>query len=469
VEWINDELLYKAVRFAMPEFRSFVHGLVEDVERLVYQDMLFDERRTNIPPVRIEALQDDPSNSVPGWNFLQDPRNKHVFHTQDWLVNHLALDKQRQAMFKLRGPEGRPNRSGIKTYLDQVKVLLHKLLVLIHVVGGHPVRGTEILSIRHSNTVAGKHRNIFIIHGMVAFVPRYSKGSRHAGRSNIIHRFVPSEVGRLVVLYLWLILPFQRALEQMLRPENTISHEMWPPDVQGIKWNSDRFTHALQQETEAGLGCRLNIQTYRQVAIAVGRKYLKIQSAFAEDDNNSSSEKDELGSLDTIYEEQAGHTAWTGETVYARLIGELAGTTASKRQRFQKSSTEWHAFLGFLPHSTASTSSKARKHVIPVDAAGNAKRTRWRGLRTVDATTQLKAMYGEQAEFRDVQQIGIHAILHGKSPVVIVMPIGGGKSLMFMLPAACDNAGLTVVVIPLLSLRQDLLRRCELARLRAMA
>jgi superfamily II DNA helicase RecQ len=49
------------------------------------------------------------------------------------------------------------------------------------------------------------------------------------------------------------------------------------------------------------------------------------------------------------------------------------------------------------------------------------------------------------------------------------MPIGGSKSLIFMLLAAYNNAGLTIVIIPLLLLRQDLLRRCELARLRAIA
>jgi hypothetical protein len=43
VEWINDELLYKAIRFIMPEFRSFIYSLVNNVERLVYQDLLFDE------------------------------------------------------------------------------------------------------------------------------------------------------------------------------------------------------------------------------------------------------------------------------------------------------------------------------------------------------------------------------------------------------------------------------------------
>ena len=110
--------------------------------------------------------------------------------------------------------------------MDQVKALLHKLLVLIYVVGGQPARGTKILSVRHSNTVAGKHRNIFIIHSIVAFVTRYSKGSRHAGQPNIVYRFMPAEVGKLVDLYLWLILPFQRALEQMVCPENSISHKM---------------------------------------------------------------------------------------------------------------------------------------------------------------------------------------------------------------------------------------------------
>jgi hypothetical protein len=40
----------------MPEFCSFAYGLINDVERLVYQDLLFDERRTNTLPVRIEAL-----------------------------------------------------------------------------------------------------------------------------------------------------------------------------------------------------------------------------------------------------------------------------------------------------------------------------------------------------------------------------------------------------------------------------
>ena len=41
-----------------------------------------------------------------------------------------------------------------------------------------------------------------------------------------------------------------------------------------------------------------------------------------------------------------------------------------------------------------------------------------------------------------------------------MMPTGGGKSILFMLPAWVGG-GLTVVVVPLIALRQDMVVRCE--------
>ena len=51
-----------------------------------------------------------------------------------------------------------------------------KLAVLMHISSGQPARGPELLSVRHSNTVQGGHRNIFIEDSMVVFVTRYHKG-----------------------------------------------------------------------------------------------------------------------------------------------------------------------------------------------------------------------------------------------------------------------------------------------------
>ena len=55
----------------------------------------------------------------------------------------------------------------------------------------------------------------------------------------------------------------------------------------------------------------------------------------------------------------------------------------------------------------------------------------------------------------------VQAILQGKSLVVVIMPTGGGKTVIFTLPAWIKQGGTTVVVIPLVALRADIQQRCK--------
>jgi hypothetical protein len=72
----------------------------------------------------------------------------------------------------------------------------------MHMTGGQLAHSPEILSVRHRNTVQGSHRNLFIEDGMVVFVTRYHKDYEVKGDIKIIHRYLPREVGELVVWYL---------------------------------------------------------------------------------------------------------------------------------------------------------------------------------------------------------------------------------------------------------------------------
>ena len=45
--------------------------------------------------------------------------------------------------------------------------------------------------------------------------------------------------------------------------------------------------------------------------------------------------------------------------------------------------------------------------------------------------------------------------------VVVILGTSEGKSLLFMLPCVLPNAGVTILVLPLVSLRGDLLRRVQ--------
>ncbi|OTB17504.1 hypothetical protein K445DRAFT_316120 [Daldinia sp. EC12] len=72
-----------------------------------------------------------------------------------------------------------------------------------------------------------------------------------------------------------------------------------------------------------------------------------------------------------------------------------------------------------------------------------------------------------EATFCPGQLAVLTAIAKRFSPIVQVQGTGGGKSLSFMLPAYCAPDGITLVVVPLVALREDLQRRCTEAGIRS--
>jgi hypothetical protein len=120
------------------------------------------------------------------------------------------------------------NQKSYQDYLLKVDAYLERLLLLIHLTAGQPARSSGILSLRSVNTVNGHHRNISVEGGMVSTVTTYHKGYSSTGNTKIIHRYLPKEVGELLVYYLWLVQPFCRNLEMLaLRRRDLPSPFLW--------------------------------------------------------------------------------------------------------------------------------------------------------------------------------------------------------------------------------------------------
>lgn len=96
--------------------------------------------------------------------------------------------------------EARPLLYGLNTFQAIVDMRLHASL-----------RRREVTEA--DGPEARGQRGIFIEHGMVAFVTSYHKGYSASQRVRILHRYVPREVGELVVYYLWLVQPFVQCLQ----------------------------------------------------------------------------------------------------------------------------------------------------------------------------------------------------------------------------------------------------------------
>lgn len=215
VGWMNqDQLLYKELNFTMGEFKSFIHGLVGTTRQLLYDELLFgsEPRGAEVPEIPWREIRDDPTQRGHGWNFLHDTRTQWPVAGSRWLLDRVCTEPRLQCRFT-EAHAGRFRMGAIDSYLQRVVRFREKLCIAVHISGGQPARAPELLSIRHHNTDSGGHRNIFVEDGLVVFVTQYHKGFYASNDTKVIHRYLPREVGELVVWYLWLVLPFVERLE----------------------------------------------------------------------------------------------------------------------------------------------------------------------------------------------------------------------------------------------------------------
>jgi hypothetical protein len=213
VGWMNqDQLLYKELNFSMGDFKGFIHGLVGATKQLLHEELLFATEGGSVPLIPWREIRDDPTQRGHGWSFLKDTRTQWPVEGSQWLMDRVRSEGGLQRRFT-EAHAGRLRMGAIDSYLQRVVRFREKLAIAVHVSGGQPARAPELLSIRHYNTDSGGHRNIFVEDGLVVFVTQYHKGFFASNDTKVIHRYLPQEVGELVVWYLWLVLPFVERLE----------------------------------------------------------------------------------------------------------------------------------------------------------------------------------------------------------------------------------------------------------------
>lgn len=291
----------------------------------------------------------------------------------------------------------------VREYAEAMKSFRAQLLVLRHMSGGQPARGTELVTVQYKNGADGDVRGLFVEDGLAVFVTMYSKTMGMSAKAKVIHRYLPREVGELAVYYVWLAIPFWRSV------------------VQGASrgaadWSSPYIWEPRADEAWAFPG-------------AAG-------------------------------EGQGTHTAGL---VYARELQQGAFGTATRRDRFRAVSRAWHRFFGLGAEDRAGggrAQAEAEAGYVRQHPGGSAVQ----GVRAV--TTRRHSGAVESHDGTGGAVPGDAGAGHpcgrpGGEPGRAGGGHGAGKSMSVMLPAFCSPDGVTVVVVPLVALRDDLQGRCE--------
>jgi hypothetical protein len=254
---------------------------------------------------------------------------------------------------------------------------------------------------------------------LVVLVTKYHKGYAVSGNVKVIHRYLARELGALIVLYLWLVRPFERRLQAVIggqykealeEDQNTESKaaRLFCRDGNGREWTSGRMRQALERATSKGLGHALHIQAYRDVAISINRRYMRGRTAFDKDEDGSDGNDGETGE-DEIGDLQAGHGSHVAGMVYARGMFEMDGAVANKRQQFQKSSIDWHR-LWAIQSAMEMRPDQKRKRDAFEEEASQGQYERWARLQQINMREQFARMMKleeRECQFRGVQEQAI--------------------------------------------------------------
>jgi len=185
ISWQGDDMIcIDKISFTMDDIRTVVHGLHETVRQRLSKDILMVEEEQAMPPIDLRRLFDNAAEMAEGWSFLRDPRNAWGIDGDRWMWERMNRGEAIRKRFR-KPNSGRTrhregiiwNEKGVEDWFREVKKFKEELLVLVHLTGGAPARGPEIISIQHENGKGSQsHRGVFIDRGFVYFVTSYYKG-----------------------------------------------------------------------------------------------------------------------------------------------------------------------------------------------------------------------------------------------------------------------------------------------------
>ncbi|MBE3098262.1 MAG: DEAD/DEAH box helicase, partial [Planctomycetes bacterium] len=465
-------LVHSGDRIAVDDVKRTARGLVTDAELLLDQllSRAWEKERGRID---LRRIRDDMARRGAGDSFATRPENEWLGSGPDKVVRlagSLLWDAQ-QSRYKL---------AFIRKWMKRLRRFREQLIVAVHVWGGQPGRGPELATLRHADSLM-LLRNVFVLDGMVAIVTDRDKMKSIRGQGRKVARFIPERLGKIVVAYVAWLLPAEEALAELCggpRPRADELEFMWRHG-DSRAWDSARASTLLARTTHAGIGVRLGLMRYRVVAIELGRQIRglavrQLETSIGEDgDDDDAVELDPVtgepvdcgGSWDVVWDLQATHGTRVAQQHYAVHLGFPGQLTEQMIETYRQISRLWHQFLEHDP-----APGRAGRGARASWEAGERKRIRAgaddEGLET-DIVAGLRRLLGAGATWRsDEQAVAAQTILGPRGrdeSVIVVLPTGGGKSLLFMLPAVMRDTGTSIVVVPFVALADDLVDRAQLA------
>ena len=463
-QWdVNEEVLtFEDTELRMDQIPRLLVSEYNDCRRLLYDDLMFG--CAALRSMHARTLKDNRNVDVVDWSFLQHRDNVPILQGTDHallsaierspMLSQSFVDKNQQALDKCVWRE-----SAVIAYEAAVQDFLARLCVLVHISGGQPVREREFFSMTWRNTQ--RRRSITIQHERIMIHVQYHKGLQQTGKYKENIRFLAHPVGDMLLDYIVYVLPLRQIFIRQSSPRATLSPFLWQKG--GSVWPESQLTRCLEAASARAGIPRLHISNWRQMTVAIVKtKFASQIGCFEADEDDEDAE--EMDADIRAMTRQRNHKTTTVNRAYANQAGSSFANVWDGLVRMSlRASTLWQDFWGvgtILKNQKRAGTEHGSQLTKRICMGVYKPRKPWpaeallAGMRKLYHDDRLRWRSAEQEQ-------ALVAVMSWTEQVIAILPTGAGKSMLFMLPCTLPDAGVTILIVPLVSLRGDLLRRVE--------
>ncbi|KAJ8085314.1 hypothetical protein PM082_004110 [Marasmius tenuissimus] len=190
--WIDrkhwDVLMIRGSRVDRADLVKMFQHTEDEAVRLFDEEILLRSKLKFDWPKGAGDIVDDLRNDTPGYYFGTDPRNSTGFVQEDALILHILETPELRNRF-VRGIDEQGqlvwNAVQLRRWLQNYSKFNELLLIRMELIGGAPMRGTEICAMLLRNTPT-RLRNLCWVGKFLTLVTRYTKTSSNVGHDRYL-------------------------------------------------------------------------------------------------------------------------------------------------------------------------------------------------------------------------------------------------------------------------------------------
>ena len=455
---------YKGTELRMSDVQRLVVSEYQRAHVLLYNELLFG--MNNMLPMQSWRLRDDLDVDDVGFSWMMLHENMELLDgCEVKLLEQIHSSAELKDMFIVQGVRGegdgpRMSEKAMDLYEANAQDLLKRLMVLCHLTSGQPLRQPELLSIKWRNTA--RLRNILIWQGHIMLYTQYHKGQQQSGMYKNNMRFLPKQIGNLLLDYMAYVLPLRQLFLRQKSPRALLSPHLFSK-LDGTVWPDGTLSQCLSKACMRSEVPRLHTSNWRQITVSICKeKFSRKERAYFDVDNGAEggvSDDEEEQELMAMAE-QSNHSYHTFNHAYA---GSSTISMNTLLHRNYRASESWRMLFRFEQILLGKRMGDFELSQMQQEVKRSRVRKR-KGYSASELTTMARSLLRvHDLKLREPgQRRGLMAVLGAKAveQVVVVLGTGSGKSLLFMLGVSAIEAETTILILPMVSLRRDMLRRC---------